>query len=216
MTRLEVLVIESDPGVGESDARALEAAGHRVHYCYRTSLGPAPGRVATRDRYLCTGVTEGACPLEQGIDVALLVRQRPLTRPGAREGGVSCALRADVPVVEDGPDLLDPFEPWLAGRATGDADVASTCEAAASASFDPLLDAIRARTRQLLVAASIDPSSVTCRFATAWPRLHVMLAGPPIPDGLEQALAVRVLDAVRADGRTFGQIDVGYETAVDT
>jgi len=33
---------------------------------------------------------------------------------------VSCAIRAGVSVVEHGSDILDPFEPWLAGRVGDD------------------------------------------------------------------------------------------------
>lgn len=130
MTRrsLDVLVIESRPGSGSSDAGRLEAAGHRAHRCY-PDVRPGPDPLPARDRYLCTGVTKGSCPIDEGVDVALLVRRRVVPRPVAREAGVSCALRAGVPVVEDGPAVLDPFEPWLAGRVAG--DVVAACEVAA-------------------------------------------------------------------------------------
>ena len=45
--------------------------------------------------------------------------------------------------------------------------------------------------------------------------LHVLLTGPPLLAGLRQALGVRVLDAIHADGRTFGTVDVAVHTADD-
>lgn len=211
-TTLDVLLIESHPEAGTADADRLEAAGHRVHRCYPATGGrAAEGRVALRDRYLCAGVTTGSCPLDDGIDIALLVRQRLATRPAASEGGVSCALRAGIPVVEDGPELLDPFGPWLAGRVTG--DVAATCEAAAHGAFESLRREIDARIGPLLTAATVDPATVSCTFEVHWPRLHVLLTGPAVTPALEQSLAVRVLDAVRASDRTYGQVNVSYEAS---
>lgn len=208
-TTLDVLLIESHPGAGTTDADRLEVAGHRVHRCYPATEDPgADGRVAVRDSYLCAGVTTGSCPLDDGIDVALLVRQRLATQPVASEGGVSCALRAGVPVVEDGPDLLDPFEPWLAGRVAG--DVAADCEAAAQRAFEPLRRGVEARVGRLLTAVGVDPAAVSSTFELRWPRLNVVLAGPAITPKLEHALAVRVLDAVRGADRTYGQVNVSY------
>lgn len=126
---LDVLLIESSPGVGAADAERLESAGHRVHRCYPDHAARG-GHVPLRERSLCVGVTEGSCPLDRGVDVALLVRHRVATRPLASEAGVSCALRAGVPVVEDGPDLLDPYGPWVTVR-VGDRDVVASCEHAA-------------------------------------------------------------------------------------
>jgi hypothetical protein len=52
---------------------------------------------------------------------------------------------------------------------------------------------------------------VACRFETDGSRLRVVLAGPAVAHRVEQALAVRVLDAVRVVPRTFGPVDVAYE-----
>jgi hypothetical protein len=124
--RLDILLIESRPGDGDADAALLAAAGHRVHRCWPPQRF---GRTPLRDRYLCVGATRQRCPLQEDIDVALLVRGRVSSEPGAREAGVACAIRAGVPVVEDGVDELDPFTPWLSGRAG--TDVVGACEAAA-------------------------------------------------------------------------------------
>jgi hypothetical protein len=128
MTRpLDVLVIESHPGVAASAVHALEAAGHHVQRCYDDdSLG-----------FPCRGVIDPAeCPLARHSDVALLVRGRVAPRPTELEQGASCALRAGVPLVEDGPAALDPFEPWLAARV--DDSVVNTCEAASDTALGEL------------------------------------------------------------------------------
>lgn len=207
---LDVLLIESHSGAGGADGDQLKGAGHRVHRCFPEPQGAAGGRIALRDRYLCVGVTAASCPLDRGIDVALLVRQRIATRPAASEAGVSCALRAGVPVVEDGPDLLDPYEPWLAGHVVG--DTVAACESAAAHRFESLRREIHRRMAPLLTASGIEVDAVSCSVETGWPRLRVVLSGPATTRSVEQALAVRVLDAVRAGERTFGQVDVSYKT----
>jgi hypothetical protein len=120
---LDVLLIESSPHAGAAAAAELKAAGHRVHRCFR------PGACG----FPCVGVTHpSACPIDRGIDVALLVRPRVNPRPTQLERAVSCVIRARVPLVEYGPSILDPYESWLAARAEG--RVTDACvEAAASA-----------------------------------------------------------------------------------
>ena len=121
MTRtLDVLLIESSPHVGAASAAELEAAGHRVHRCFPADSCGFP----------CIGVTDPtACPIDRGVDVALLVRPRVNPRPTHLERAVSCVIRSQVPLVEYGPSILDPYEPWLAARADG--RVAETCAASA-------------------------------------------------------------------------------------
>lgn len=213
MTRtLDVLLIESHPGAGAAAADRLAADGDRVHRCYPAHTRPrADGPIGTRDGLLCAAITTGKCPLDDGIDVALLVRQRFATRPAASEGGVSCALRAGVPVVEDGPELLDPFGPWLAGRVTG--DVTAACASAAEKAFQPLRQAVEERVGRVLAGAGLEPAAVLCAFEEHRHRLHVVLGGPDVPLALRQALAIRVLDAVRSSGRKYGQVDVSYRVS---
>lgn len=209
MKSLDVLLIETHPGEGAADAEQLGAAGHRVHRCWTPVARSPAGHVPTRDRYLCTGVTDGACPLDRGIDVVLLVRGRIAPRPTVGEAGVSCAIRAGVPIVERGSDILDPFEPWLTERV--DDSVTRACEQAALRVFDPLAVDIRFRTRQVLATAGVEPDRVHIRFDTDGANLAIRLSGPPVDARVQQALGVRVLDAVRTSPRTFAKIDVSYE-----
>lgn len=210
MTKLDILVIEGHAGEGSAAAAKLEAAGHRVHRCWDPpSEDGGAERVPLRDRYLCTGVTHDSCPLVDGVDVALLVRDEVRPEPTAREAAVTCAIRAGVPVVEDGPALLDPFAPWVAVR--GGRDVVALCEKGAQESFDPLGAEIAVRIHPLLVIAEVDPNEVTSTFEVEGPRLIVRLHGPALDGQVEQALCVRVLDALGATRRTFRRVDVGYE-----
>lgn len=207
-TPLDVLLIEAHPGDGAVDSDRLVAAGHRVHRCW-SERSDAGWRTRDRGGSLCVGVTAGSCPVDRGIDVALVVRGRVTPRPTAAEAGASCALRSGIPVVEDGPETLDPFEPWLAARAGEDVVVA--CEEAVQLGLDPLRPEIVARTSQVLAGAGVDPRQVQVAFELEPPRLTVRLRGPAVSAAVEQALGVRVLDAVRAARRTFGQVDVSYE-----
>ena len=64
-------------------------------------------------------------------------------------------------------------------------------------------------------SVGIEEHELGCRLEGDPQALHVVLTGPPILAGLRQALGVRVLDAVHADGRTFGVVDVEVRTAAD-
>lgn len=194
---LDVLLIEAHPGDAEIAADRLAAAGHEVHRCY------------TDGDSMCVAVTDGDCPLDEGIDVALLARGRITPRPTATEGGATCALRAGVPLVELGSDILDPFEPWVVVRV--DDDIVTSCEEGAVKGFDSLRAGIKVRTERSLRGAGVDPEAVDMTFVFDAPRLTVQMRGPAVGPAVLQALGVRVLDALRAEPRTFGQVNVTYE-----
>lgn len=202
MTRtLDVLVLENRRGVGDEAVRSLEAAGHTVHRCHDADDRGFP----------CRGVLDpDGCPIDGHVDVAVLVRRSVTPRPTPLEDGVSCAVRAGVPIVEEGPEALDPFEPWIATRVRPDGDLVVACALAADRSFDPLRDDVRTKIGPLLHAAGLDPSEVGCDVQPAGSALDVHLDVPvAIDSSLEQALGVRVLDAVRSGGRgTYPQVHV--------
>jgi hypothetical protein len=196
---LDVLVLENGPGGARDAIDELEAAGHRVHRCHELGAASFP----------CRGVVDPSdCPLEGPIDVALLVRHHVHPQPSPLEDGVACALKAGVPVVEEGPGILDPYDPWITGRVEG-TTVVQACENAVAAAFQPLVDDVLARCALVLSTAGIDPTEVSCRMELAWPRLLVHLEVPgPVSRGVREALAVRALDAVRATRRTFDTVNV--------
>jgi len=196
---LDVLILENTRGGARSATSELEAAGHRTHRC-RDVDAPA---------FPCRGVVDPAtCPLEGPVDVALVVRNRVHPSTSTLEDGVSCALRAGVPVVEDGSSALDPFESWLTAR-VGGRSVVAVCEEAATTGFDELQAAVVARCAPLVRSAGGDPAAIGCRIGTTWPALQVEIEVPyPFDHGQREALAVRALDAVRAGRRSFAKVNV--------
>ena len=198
MTEIDVLVVESTAGAARREVDALTAAGHQVHLCHEP----------TDDGFACRSLVGDGCPLDGGIDVGLVVRPRVAPRPSHREQGVGCMLRAGIPVVEEGPPVLDPYEPFLAGRVRG--NVVAACTEAAEHAFDPLRDDIVSRVAHLVAAAGCQAEDIDVQIDRRGPDLRVQIDGPDVPSPIRSAMAVRALDAVRASGRTFGQVDVGY------
>ncbi len=195
---LDVLLIEAHPGDADLAAHQLEGAGHRVHRCYGAD-----------EPVLCRGVTEQACPIDGGVDVALLARGGTAPKPTATEAGVACALRAGLPLVELGSGILDPFEPWVVVWV--DDDLVGSVEEGAQRGYDSLRAGILVRIERSLRSAGVDPADVEMTFVHEPPRLTVELRGPVVDSRVRQALGVRVLDALRAESRTYGQVDVTYD-----
>lgn len=197
---LDVLVIESRPHIAEPAVRELEAAGHRIHRCYDDPDAVGP----------CRGLSSpSACPVDGPVDVALVVRPGQPDSTGRFEEGVSCAVRAHVPVVELGAAEAEPLRPWITRRVPEGGDVAGACVDAIAESFTPVRAEVQGRIARLLGTYSIDMADVAVRFEPRRGGLDVHLDLPvSVPRGVEQALAVRVLDALRGSGRTFGRVDV--------
>jgi hypothetical protein len=80
---------------------------------------------------------------------------------------------------------------------------------------DPGLDDLRLAIMQRLRHTLADVDGVTCRLDRHGPDITVHLAGPPISTMRRNAVAVRVLDAVRSIGRTYGHVDLDYAVAGD-
>ena len=201
---LDVLLLESHPHAADEAAASLEAHGHRVQRCHDDPEYPFP----------CRGLTSAdGCPLDGHIDVAVLAQRGRHAVPTDLQGGVRCAIRARVPVVETGAGTFDPFGPWVTSRIPISGDVVAACAAVVDRRFDDLRELIDGRIARLLAVAGIDPKAVTCTFDVTGTSLDVHLSLPgAVSHGIEQGLAVRVLDAVRADGRTFGRVDVHVHT----
>jgi hypothetical protein len=196
---LDVLVIESHPGASDRAREVLTSAGHRVHRCF-------DGRAL----FPCVGVANpDACPLERGVDVALAVRRGVIAWPTPLEAGVGCALRAGVPVLQEGSTTLDPFEPWLTGIVGN--DVPGACRTAARVAYDGLCERIERGSRQAMARAG-HPGPVTCTAERHGDTLDVTLSGPPVGKDVVHALAVRALDAVHAERRRFAEVAVRYAT----
>lgn len=207
MSGLNILLVESQPGSGIADAMRLAEAGNHVFSCFPDRWGSE----ARQHPYMCTGVSEHSCPIEQGIDVALVVRSHATPRPTGTEAGALCALREGLPLVERGTEACDPYQPWLDGRV--DDDVNRACEQAIEHHFDGLRSEIAWRIEPVLADAGLASDALSFAFDTVGHELHVTVTGPAIAEEFEQRLAVRVADAIRAGRRSFTKKNFAYEVA---
>jgi hypothetical protein len=206
---LDVLLIETIPYSGLHSAVELGAAGHRVHRCYPERPVASSGRDAPALR-MCVAVTGGTCPIDtSGIDVAVVAGPVGTGPDVLGPAGVTCALRHRIPVVAD--DTCETsFGGGRARRAQG--GVVAACERAADHAFDDLRADIFRRLGPTLAAAAVDVEQLDCSFALEGTRLTVTVSGPSGDRALEQAIGVRVFDAVREAGRPYRQVNVAYDT----
>ena len=87
------------------------------------------------------------------------------------------------------------------------------CEAASHAALAELRREILRLAAPVLLAAGIAADRTVCRLEPEATQLHVRFDLPvTVPPGVRQALAVRVLDAVRGAGRTYGPVQVTVST----
>ena len=101
---MEVLLIESSPGVASTLQQRLLRDGHDVVSCNDSRGGP------------CRGVdSHESCPMEDHIDVAILARDRRAA-PSLNEMGSVCALTHRVPLVTLYPG--DEFGPGASAEVT--------------------------------------------------------------------------------------------------
>jgi hypothetical protein len=202
--QLDVLLVEHRPGVGARDVQTLEEAGHRVQRCH--SAPWEDGERNRHDRHLCAALKEGTCPLDLGVDVALLVRPRISPRPSIYEQGVTCAVRSGVPVVEAGPDALDPFAGVIDLRV--EFDVVDACETAARERYERIAEAIRKRIDLSGTAATSSPEVEVGRDGD---RLVVVVSGPDVEPLEVEAIVGSTLDAIGEVARGFAKVDVRYQ-----
>lgn len=73
---------------------------------------------------------------------------------------------------------------------------------------DRLRHSILRHLAPLLRATGSDDHELGCRLEGSVSDLHVVLTGPESCAAVREALGVRVLDAVHADGRTFGAVTI--------
>jgi hypothetical protein len=197
---LDVLLTESHPDAGVKAQEELEAAGVRVHRCHE------PGS----DGFPCSALAGPGCPLEEGVDAVVVVRKNAATHPTALEGGVTCGLRAGVPVVSFGPALLDPFNRWVSVRA-GD-DLAESCRWAVDGWVGDLRRDTADRCTSLLATMGCEPGDLELQAQRSGRDLLLRVTLPvEVPAAARESIAVRVLDAVRATGRTFERMDVSVD-----
>lgn len=102
-TGISVLVVGTDDWGIEQAASSMASAGYNVLRCHE------PGEPA----FPCNGVRpDRVCPLDRGFQVAVTMRARPVSQPTQSEFGITCAIRAGLPIVVAGITDGNPFEQW--------------------------------------------------------------------------------------------------------
>jgi hypothetical protein len=198
-TSLNLLILESHAGAADRAAAQLEAEGHTVRRCH-----DAEGRA-----FPCVGVsTPHECPIDQQVDVALLVRRGVGPAPTPLEDGVPCALRAGVPVVEDGTDLLDPYADFITTRVGVDESLSEACERAVVEAMQPLEDEVATSLVPFLEANGLQAGDCAVRLEPRGDLLRIHLRAEGMSPTLTGQLSVKAVDTVRAMRRTWPSIEV--------
>lgn len=197
---MNVLVLESDPGAADAAISRLESEGHSVLRCHE------PGEKA----FPCSAVLPGgSCPIErEHVDVALTVRAHPRSMPSALEDGVSCALRARIPVVVAGSTSLEPFGALGATVVPGDEDLVRACERAATE-----MRPEHSRVATEVVQAVFDNAGMSGRgeaiVHSSRDGLVARLVIPAnTPNAVRDTAAVRVAGALRRYDTSAARVDV--------
>lgn len=187
---MNVLVIESEVGSADADAQALADHGDVVFRCFPDHWG----RDQRDEPFRCIGVTDGACPLDCGIDVAVM--RTDGLYPSIHTAGSLCAMRRGIPVaeIERGQDVV-----VLAQEAVEDG-------------YDALRSEIRWRVAPLLSELEVRGDSINVDFETLESDLYVTLTGPSLEPIERQRIASRVADAVASSKRVFSKTNVAYRS----
>jgi hypothetical protein len=197
---LKIMVLESETGAADTAARDLTEAGHVVLRCHEPDAPAFP----------CRGIEDqSTCPLHShAVDVALTVRSRPRSQPGAGEDGVRCAILHRVPLVVAGPATLDPYERYEARVLDRTDDIVGACEEVAASEL-----AEHTRIAGEALKASPTPhealaharASVTRRQG----RLRISISGLEVLAARQRdAAIVRTMAKVREFDRSARVIDV--------
>jgi hypothetical protein len=118
---LRVLVSETDAYLAAKVGALLERSGHEVLRCCESG---------DRSPRCLSGNGLADCPLDQPVDVAVAVRSPGRSTPRPREAGVTCSIRAGVPLVVAGPAAENPFGA-CARVITDEGHVVDACASAA-------------------------------------------------------------------------------------
>lgn len=183
-----MLVVENVFGQADSDAAILARAGNNVFHCFPDAWG----RDERSDPFVCIGVTQGACPLDCGIDVTL--QRQDGSFPSIFTAGALCARRRGIPVaaVDRGADVIE------------------ACETAVEHGYDQLRAEIGRRIAPLLAEEHLRFDEISLDFETVGPNLRVTVSGPPLSASSKERLAVRITDGVRDSRRVFNKKSVIY------
>ncbi|HZT64638.1 MAG TPA: hypothetical protein VFA11_02500 [Acidimicrobiales bacterium] len=180
-------------------ADRLSAAGHQVVRCHE----PA-------DRgLLCSALQGRACPIDDQVDLAVAVRERPTPYRELLEDGVVCAIRSHIPLVVTGVTAANPYRQWsteIEGELTPE-----TAQAVVGAPLRGLSQSATEALRSWLAATS-RPGSGEDRVAVRRVAggLQAQVFAPGLDGPGREVAAVRVHQSIRAADRTARAVDVTF------
>ncbi len=190
MPLMNVLVIETEMGGADREAQTLAQHGDIIFRCFPDHWG----RDERTDPFKCIGVTDGACPLDCGVDVAVM--RTDGLYPSIHTAGSLCAMRRGIPVAEVEPGV----------------DVVVIVDEAVAAGWEQLRREIRWRIAPLLSDLDVRGDAIDLDFETIGTDLYVTVTGPRIEPAESQRIASRVADAVAISKRTFSKMNVAYRS----
>jgi hypothetical protein len=183
---MRALLLSTDAEPLDAVDAALRSSGYDVVRCH-PDVGPG---------FPCTGLRDGGtCPLDDapGVDVAVDVRQHPWPNPTLRETGVTCALRAKVPVVIV-TDHVHPFEHLGVSSVATHADLVDACDEAIADALEPLRAAVVDEVRGVLARHDLADEPFEVGVDRRDGRLHLCIAvSVPKPVGAMAATRAAVV-----------------------
>jgi hypothetical protein len=200
---MRTLLIESSPGVGAEAAAALSDAGHPVVRCHEEG----------RPTFPCGDLAEpGSCPLHGpgAVDVVLSVRHPDDAEPTAAEAGVTCALRAGVPVVVLGDQEVNPFAALTVP--VSDDDPVAAVVAAYQAGKEVASAPLRAEVARLLEDAGVSADGVGVDVERQGERYRIAVTVPADLPITNESIATHVHARFREAGLAAQTIDVAVRS----
>lgn len=194
------LLVSSDDVRLDDIERELADAGFEVKQCHERGAAAFP----------CAGLAGGTCPLDVdgGIDVAVDVRVHPWPLPTPREVGVTCALRAAVPVVVVAYGS-HPFDEWATLTVDGESSIADAVEGAIGLGLEDARAAAADAVGSVFATHGQGDTPFSIRLDRRLGRLHVVIAAD-VPKPVAAVAATRAAVAIRCfdQAATAVEIDV--------
>lgn len=194
---MRVLVTETERRIADPAVAAIEAAGHEVVRCHDPAGQVFPCAGMDQDRH---------CPIDDGVDVAMVVRTGISATPSIHEDGVRCAIRAAVPVVVAGIPSANPYRRWTLGTADL-TDPVPALEAAVNAPHPQLTAAAQARLAARVETNGGDPRAV---WAKAYRRANGIRVEYDAPGPHAASYAIWLAGAIREIDPETPTVDVVY------
>jgi hypothetical protein len=193
-----VLLLSSDDIPLDGVEQDLVDAGFTVHRCHEQGVEPFP----------CAGLVGGQCPLDidGGMDVAVDVRDHPWPLPTRREAGVTCALRAAVPVVVV-THGRHPFEEWAACTVERDAPIADVVEYAIGVGLEDARAAAAEAVGAVFANNGAAEVPFSVRLERHLGRLQAVIAAD-VPRPIAAMAATRAAVAIRRFDRAATALEI--------